>query len=245
MNVQWGGALITGIVVLLLVWILLLRNADQQERRRGIGGLVLGLAAGFPVGGMMLLLTLVMPDSLGPLQSSLYGGFVGSALPAELGKLLILVIYIRRVGRGRSRRHGLQALDGVRLGAAIGLGLAAVESAFYLAVEGGWASMVLRAYPGVFIQTAAGAVIGYALTQRQTGTAGSSSSGIRRAWTQALLLHGGYGFAILAMIEVSYFQVYSSSNLTPLVMALFVLLVLVAVVAGNRLRRVFRLARSE
>ncbi len=243
MNIQLGGAAITGAAVMAMVWILLLRNAEPKQRRRGIEALALGLVAGFPVGGIMLLLALVMPETLGPLQASLYRGLVSSAVPAELGKLVIVAVCINRVGRGRSRHPVFGPIDGARLGSAVALGLAAIESAFYLAVEGGWATAVLRACPGILVQTTAGAMIGYALAARRAGA--PNGRRIWPVWVQAVLLHGGYGFAVLGMVEVSYLQLHSGSDLTPLIVTLFALLVAVTLIAVYRLMRVFRLAHAD
>lgn len=242
MSVQLGGAVVTGVVVIALAWMIVLRGTDRAQRRRGIGTLIVGLLAGLPVGGIMLVLTLGTPELLGPLQTALYGGFVSSALPAELAKLVILALIARRAARGRTHR-GFDTFDGVRLGAAVALGLAAVESAFYLAVEGGWASTVLRAFPGVLIQTATGAMIGVAFALR--GVRSAERSGVWPAWIQAVLLHGAYSFAVLGMIEVSYLQMVTSSNLTPIIAVLFVVLLIAALIASYQLWRVFRLARSD
>lgn len=243
MSAQLGGAMITGFAVIATTWIASLRNAEQAQRRVGVGALAAGLLTGLPVGGVMLILTQATPATLGPLQASLYGGFVSSALPAELGKLVVLALYVQHIGRRQPGRREFGPMAGIRVGSAVSLGVAAVECAFYLAVEGGWATAVLRAVPGVLVQAAAGGMVGYALAMRHAGSADRRS--VWSAWVQALLLHGAYGFAILAMVEISYLQIVADSDLTPWVASLFALSIAIAAVAVGRLRRLLRVAHSR
>ncbi len=237
MGDQLGGAVITGVVAMAAAWMTVFRGAEEKRRRDGLMALIVGLLAGLPVAGIMLVLTQVAPGRLGPLQAALYGGFVSSALPAESVKLIVLGLYFGG-GRGAKRLREIGPTEGARIGAAVALGFAAIESAFYLALGGGWAPVILRAVPGVLIQTAAGVIIGQALAQRRTAQVNGPA--VWAVWLQALLLHGGYGFAVLGMVEISYVQVVTNSNLTPLLAVLFVVLVVIAVISAYRLARALR-----
>jgi len=237
MGDQLGGAVITGLVVIATAWMTVFRGTEQKRRCGVLMVLIVGLLAGLPVAGIMLVLTQVAPEGLGPLQTALYGGFVSSALPAELVKLIVLGLYFGGGRRGKRRRE-IGPVEGARAGAAVALGFAAIESAFYLALEGGWATALLRAVPGVLIQTAAGVIIGQAMGLRRAASTDTFS--VSRAWIQAALLHGGYGFTVLGMIEISYLQLVSRNNLTPLLATLFALLIVITAISATRLVRIFR-----
>jgi len=130
-----------------------------------------------------------------PVVHGLAEAFLTAAMPEELAKLLVVLLY--------SARHRAfdEPMDGVVYGALAGLGFATLENLLYV-FSGGLGLAVLRAVTAVPMHACCGALVGHYVAQRRF----SSHSGrflLWQAWFWPTLIHGLYDFPLLTLRQLS------------------------------------------
>ncbi|HYM61213.1 MAG TPA: PrsW family intramembrane metalloprotease [Thermoanaerobaculia bacterium] len=131
----------------------------------------------------------------GPIAKGLVTAFLLAAIPEELCKAFVLLLYSFR------RKAFDEEMDGIVYGAVAATGFATIENLGYVA-QGGVGIAVMRALTSVPMHAFMGAIAGYYLGRavlslragQSDGVLGKAIGGI----AAAMLLHGIYDFPLLA-----------------------------------------------
>jgi len=150
----------------------------------------LGFAIILPIVFFAVQIEEFTPDPSRPMWAGLFTAFLVAAVPEEIFKYLVIVIYCARNSAFD------EPMDGVVYGATASLGFATLENILYV-VDGGWTVALIRAFTAVPAHACLGAILGYYVGRagfraRYKGTAA-------RGLAIAVLLHGLYDFPLLSM----------------------------------------------
>ncbi len=180
---------------LLLLWYFHARDAFPEPPRvlwatfgLGVATIAPVLALGWPADH----LTGMIAD---PVARGFADAFLVAAIPEELCKLLVLVLYVMR------HSEFDEPMDGVVYGVAAGLGFATFENVVYIA-DGGMPVAILRALTAVPGHAFLGAIMGHYVARARF------DENRRRRWllwafTVPMILHGLYDFPLLTAGEIN------------------------------------------
>jgi RsiW-degrading membrane proteinase PrsW (M82 family) len=128
---------------------------------------------------------------LEPYIKGLYRAFTLAALPEELCKFAILMIYVR------PNSAFDEPMDGLVYGAAASLGFATLENLIYVDA-GGWTTAIARATTAVPLHAMLGAIMGDYIAQSRFHPERKTSL-LVRALAYPLILHGMYNAPLLVL----------------------------------------------
>ena len=153
---------------------------------------LLGVLAVGPIWGYIELHYYLFGDlSLDPYLKGLYRAFTLAALPEELCKYAIFMIYVRRQSAFD------EPMDGLVYGAAASLGFATLENMIYVDA-GGWAVALTRATTAVPLHAMLGAIMGDYIAHAKFDH-GRKFVFYAKGFLYPLILHGMYNAPLLVM----------------------------------------------
>jgi RsiW-degrading membrane proteinase PrsW (M82 family) len=176
---------------LLLLWYFHSRDRNPEPRRVLWATFGLGVLAVVPVLLVALPVVFLVERVTSPVLSGLLCAFGAAALPEELCKLLVLLLYCRR------HREFDEPIDGVVYGVAASLGFATLENVLYV-LDGGLPVALMRACTAVPGHAFTGAIMGYyvGLTLAAPARRGAQ---LTAAFLVPVLLHGLYDWPLLTV----------------------------------------------
>lgn len=221
-----GAALLPSIF--LLVFFI---RSDRFPEPRGaiLGTFFLGVAIVLPVLAISLPLGGVIEPRLSdPIQLSAAQAFLLAAIPEEIFKLAVLLLYCRR------HKAFDEPMDGLVYGVTASLGFATFENLLYVVGSGdGWLGIaILRALTAVPGHALLGAIMGFYVARAHFEPHHAGKM-LASALLVPILLHGLYDWGLLATTL--------TEDVAWILLALAMLLV--EFVAARRLRR--RLRRDQ
>jgi len=151
--------------------------------------LALGALVALPVAVVALAIDRIVVVERGYVVAGVLQAFVGAAVPEEIGKLLVILLYCRGLAELKD------PMDGVVFGAAAALGFATLENLLYV-VDGGALTAGIRAVTAVPSHAFDGAILGYFVGTAPRGT----RAGVLRisgGLAIAVALHGVYDAPLL------------------------------------------------
>ena len=186
-----GAALLPALA--LLVYFV---TSDRFPEPKGaiLGTFFLGVAIALPVLAIVLPLgAAIEPELDHPLALAGARAFLLAAIPEELFKLAVLLLYCRR------HKAFDELMDGLVYGVTVSLGFATLENLFYVVGGGdGWAGIaVIRALSAVPGHAMLGAIMGFYVARAhfEPHRAGAM---IAAALLVPVALHGLYDFGLIA-----------------------------------------------
>lgn len=234
---------------LLLLWLVVVADSRPEPPR------VVWIAAGLsalcviPVGLFEVWMQVKVPITGNPIWAPFEKALLFAGLPEEIVKVSIIAAVALRA------RDFDEPMDGVVYGAAVGLGFAAVENAFYLlGAESGWAIVaIMRGLLSVPFHGALGAIAGAYIARARFGGALGAHRSIhwRRyrlfaaAWLIPIVLHTVFDGAVFTLSAAGPNAAETGAGGGWLVLMLAVALVVAigAIVFAIRLAR--RIARRQ
>lgn len=176
----------------LLLALFYLRDAFPEPPRVVFTTFALGVIAVAPIWGYIELHHhFFQPIEFDPHLHGLYRAFTLAALPEELCKFAILMLYVR------PHSSFDEPMDGLVYGAAASLGFATLENMIYVDV-GGWTTVIARATTAVPLHAMLGAIMGDYIAQSRFSPEKRTSLLIR-ALAYPLILHGMYNAPLLVL----------------------------------------------
>jgi RsiW-degrading membrane proteinase PrsW (M82 family) len=152
---------------------------------------ILGALSIFPVLILDWPLAQIVKLFHGPLAHGLAEAFFNAALPEELLKFAIVVLFCSRL------KAFNEPMDGIVYGAVASLGFASLENIGYVA-ENGMGVAVCRAFTSVPGHAFMGAVMGYFVGQWRFGPPARRGAALLKAYLAPVILHWVYDFPLLA-----------------------------------------------
>ena len=236
MSIQTALAIVlTVLPIMVLLRYFYTRDICREPRTALVKTFLLGLLVTIPAIPLSLgLSAILLLFSPGPLLAALYDAFVVAAVPEELLKLLVIVLYCAR------RVSFDEPMDGVVYGATAALGFAALENVLYV-VSGGLAVALVRSVTAVPMHAIMGAVLGHYVARARFG-------GGRRidAWKGlgiAVLMHGLYDFGPMALSRLAEEET-PPAGMGPLFLGLLLLFLGIVITSGLSMRRLIRRLRT-
>jgi RsiW-degrading membrane proteinase PrsW (M82 family) len=176
---------------LLLVWYFHAQDVNPNPGRPVLVTFFLGVLIVFPVAALELTAFSDLPCGANPYVVGLVKGFWTAAIPEELLKFLVIVMYCSRLSDFGDR------MDGMVYGSVASLGFAAMENVVYV-TSGGFGLALSRAFTAVPCHAFLGAIMGYYVGQarfnsRQRGRL------LATGLILAIILHGLYDFPLLTI----------------------------------------------
>ncbi|PRQ00449.1 PrsW family intramembrane metalloprotease [Enhygromyxa salina] len=176
----------------LLLALFYFRDAFPEPPRVVLTTFVLGVVAVAPILGYIELHHhLFQAIEFGPHLHGLYRAFTLAAVPEELCKFAILMLYVRP--------HSAfdEPMDGLVYGASASLGFATLENLIYVDV-GGWTTAIARATTAVPLHAMLGAIMGDYIARSRFAPEQRTSL-LVRALVYPLILHGMYNAPLLVL----------------------------------------------
>jgi RsiW-degrading membrane proteinase PrsW (M82 family) len=236
MSIQTALAIVfTVLPIVVLLRYFYTRDVCREPRAALVKTFLLGLLVTIPAVPILLGLSEILPLlSLGPLLAALYDAFVVAAIPEELLKLLVIVLYCAR------RVSFDEPMDGVVYGATAALGFAALENVLYVA-GGGLTAALVRSVTAVPMHAMMGAVLGYYVARARFG--GGRRIDIWKGWGIAVLMHGLYDFGPMALSRLTAEET-PAAGMGLLFLELFLLFLGIVITSGLSMRRLIRRLRT-
>jgi RsiW-degrading membrane proteinase PrsW (M82 family) len=171
-----------------------------------------------------------------PWLEGLVHAFLFAAIPEEVLKCLVLLLYCMRHPAFN------EPMDGVVYGATVSLGFASLENVLYV-IGGGWTTAVVRALTAVPMHASVGAVLGF-----HAAWGRFVSRDDRLLWRGlgiAILLHGLYDYPLLTLQRFGVLAEQDPTAMPPLgvqllLIALTLTVLISTVVWTNRIVRLLR-----
>jgi len=175
---------------LLLMWYFHSRDVFPEPARVLWTTFLLGLGTIFVIPYVAAPAEWLAAQLDNPFAVAAVRAFGSAAVPEELGKLLVLVLY--------SVRHAEfdEPMDGIVYGVAASLGFATLENVMYVS-NGGAIAAISRALTAVPSHAFDGAIMGYYLGQARFAKNGRSAL-LAKAFLIPVAFHGAYDFPLLA-----------------------------------------------
>src|SRR5436189_2876788 len=137
---------------------------------------------------------IIAPLTALPYEHGLAHAMLGAAVPEELFKFAVVVLFCMR------SREFDEPMDGVVYGAVASLGFASLENLFYVAGDDHSLRIaILRALTAVPGHAFMGAIMGYYVGQARFGSADSRAANWVKAYSLPVVLHALYDFPALAV----------------------------------------------
>ncbi|HMD34865.1 MAG TPA: PrsW family intramembrane metalloprotease, partial [Vicinamibacterales bacterium] len=144
---------------------------------------------------------IIAPLTALPYEHGLAHAMLGAAVPEELFKFAVVVLFCMR------SREFDEPMDGVVYGAVASLGFASLENLFYVAGDAHSLRVaILRAVTAVPGHAFMGAIMGYYAGQARFGGHGSRVANWARAFTIPVALHTLYDFPALTQETLEKLQ---------------------------------------
>jgi RsiW-degrading membrane proteinase PrsW (M82 family) len=236
MGIQTALAIVfTVLPIVVLLRYFYTRDMCREPRVALAKTFLLGLLVTIPAIPLTLGLSEILPLlSLGPLLAALYDAFVVAAVPEELLKLLVIVLYCAR------RVSFDEPMDGVVYGATAALGFAALENVLYVA-DGGLVTAAVRSVTAVPMHAMMGAVLGYYVARARFG--GGRRIEIWKGWGIAVLMHGLYDFGPMALSRLAAEET-PPAGMGLLFLGLLLLFLGIVITSGLSMRRLIQRLRT-
>jgi RsiW-degrading membrane proteinase PrsW (M82 family) len=177
---------------LILLAFFYFRDSFPEPPRVVLATFLLGVIAVAPIWGYIEFHHYLFGEiGFEPRPKALYRAFVLAALPEELCKFAILMLYVRR--------HSAfdEPMDGLVYGAAASLGFATLENLIYVE-SGGWTTAIARATTAVPLHATLGVVMGSYIAKAHFRPDRHLSLWLR-ALLYALIFHGVYNTPLLLL----------------------------------------------
>lgn len=167
---------------------------------------LLGALAAVPIAAVELLIALPLPSFSDIYLHSAVHALLVAAIPEEVGKYLILTLFILR------HEDFTRPTQAIALATAVSLGFAGIENVLYVADSDTWATTaVARLVSALPMHAAAGLIMGYFAAQ----AAADPQARTRNTALMLLVpiaLHAGYNFPVFVLLQIGAF---SGAPLTP------------------------------
>jgi len=174
------------------------RDVNREPARVVWFTFILGVVSTAPVVGLVLGAEWLGldPDRIAdPRLAGLASAFFQAAIPEELFKYLVLMLFVYR------HREFDEPMDGVVYGVAASLGFAAMENVLYV-FNGGMVVALLRAVTAVPGHAFLGVVMGYYVGQIKFNKQASRFRLILFSLLWPIILHGLYDFPLLSLLNM-------------------------------------------
>jgi RsiW-degrading membrane proteinase PrsW (M82 family) len=176
---------------LLLVWFFYSQDVNRHVRRTVLITFLLGILIVFPVAALEVTAFADLPLGDNPYVQGLVRAFWTAAIPEEMLKFLVVVLYCARL-----RNFG-ERMDGMVYGSVASLGFAAMENVVYV-TAGGLALALSRAFTAVPCHAFLGAIMGFYVGQARFDS-GRRGRLLATGLFVAILFHGLYDFPLLTI----------------------------------------------
>lgn len=180
---------------LILLFYLQIVDRFTQSSRQIWVTFGLGILSAVFVGFLIYPLDLFISKISSPLSYALAWATIGSAIPEESMKMLVILLYCMRRNSFQSK------MDGIVFGATASLGFATLENIFYV-VESDIYTAIIRAFSAVPSHAMGGAIMGYFLVKALLNQ-DAKYSNFCFAWLIPVGLHALYNFPLF-LIEGIY-----------------------------------------
>lgn len=228
---------------LLLVWFFKSRDVHPEPSKVLWMTFLLGVLSIIPTLIVALPIMLVLGElTSDPLAIGVGQAFLTAALPEELFKLAVVILYA-------SKHEAFdEPMDGIVYGVVASLGFATFENILY-SMQGGLGVAAMRAFSAVPMHAACGAVMGYYIGQARFAAKGSAAArGARlKAYVFPVLIHGIYDAPLLWMETLAAKHGDNLPEELAVGVLLAMLIALVALITGVvwALRLVARLRKEQ
>ncbi len=176
--------------ILLSVWIYFQDRYEREDKWMVILVFLAGALSTFLALGAESFIITEKLESAQDVWSILYLSFVGVALPEELAKFLIFIVFPFQL------KHFNEKIDGIVYYVLVAMGFATVENFFYIEyVDSNW-NILLRAFTAVPAHASFAVIAGY-FAGLAKFTPDKSVMLLAKGFLLAVLIHGIYDFFIL------------------------------------------------
>ncbi len=221
---------------LLLMWYFHARDLYPEPPKVLWATFGLGLLCVIPVLAFALPASRLLSSSSSPYVGGLQQAFFMAAIPEELCKFLVVLLYCSR------HKEFNEPMDGVVYGVVASLGFATLENILYVA-SGGLKVAFLRALTAVPSHAFLGAIMGYYVGQARFSV-GHRSALLLGGLALPTLLHGLYDFPLLTLQAMANGRDRRDDN--PVIgLALVLMTILILIFEWRWVVRITRRLRAE